>query len=95
MTQIAADLRLARLTVDQIHAMLKAGILRDGEPIELIDGVLVYKDRSDHGADPITIGKRHNLAVKLLARLDPDLAALGCHMQIQAGHAAAARRARA
>ena len=78
-----ADIRVARLTVGQVHAMLVAGILREGEPVELIDGVLVYKDRSDHGEDPMTIGRRHNLAVKLLARLDPELVLRGCHMQTQ------------
>src|SRR5580704_12759015 len=79
----AFDQRIARLTVDQVHAMLEAGILRDGEPIELIDGVLVRKDRSDQGGDPLTIGKKHNLVVNLLVRLDRELAPLGCHMQSQ------------
>jgi hypothetical protein len=63
--------------------MVRAGILREGEPLELIGGVLVYKDRSERGEDPMTVGKRHNLVVKLLARLDPELARLGCHMQTQ------------
>jgi len=81
---LAADeLRLARLTVDQVHAMVDAGILREGEAIELIDGVLICKDRSTLGEDPMTIGKRHNLVVKLLARLDGDLVARGYHMQTQ------------
>ena len=61
--------RVARLTVAQVHAMMKAGILREGEPIELIDGLLVYKDRSTTGQDPMTIGEKHNLVIKLLARL--------------------------
>lgn len=78
-----AEPRIARLTVDQVQAMLEAGILAEGAPIELIDGVLVYKDRSDHGEDPTTIGKKHNLAVKLLGRLDSELASRGCHMQTQ------------
>jgi hypothetical protein len=80
---LAPDARVARLTVTQIHAMLEAGILPDGEPTELIDGVLIYKDRSERGGDPMTIGRKHNLAVKLLARLDPDLARHGCHIQTQ------------
>ena len=80
---IAADLRVARLTVGQVHAMLETGILQEGEPVELIDGMLVYKNRSDHGEDPMTIGRRHNLAVKLLARLDPELVPKGYHMQTQ------------
>jgi Uma2 family endonuclease len=80
---LTSDARVARLTVDQLHAMVGAGILREGEPIELIDGVLVYKDRSARGEDPMTIARRHNLVVKLLARLDADLVARGCHMQTQ------------
>jgi Uma2 family endonuclease len=83
MAQPAFDSRIARLTVDQVHAMLEAGILRDGEPIELIDGVLVRKDRSDQGGDPLTIGKKHNLAVNLLTLLSPELGGLGCFMQAQ------------
>jgi Uma2 family endonuclease len=79
---IATD-RIARLTVEQVHAMLEQGILEEGAPIELIDGVLVYKDRSEQGTDPMTIGKRHALAVKLLGHLDPELTARGCHMQTQ------------
>jgi Uma2 family endonuclease len=77
------DPRIARLTVEQVHAMLEAGILRDGEPIELIDGVLVRKDRSAQGEAPLTIGKKHNLAVKLLLSLDREIGAVGCHMQAQ------------
>jgi Uma2 family endonuclease len=83
MVQVASDLRVVPLSVEQVHSMVSAGILREGEPLELIDGMLVYKDRSDYGEDPMTVGKRHNLVVKLLARLDPDLAPLGCHMQTQ------------
>lgn len=79
----AALQRVARLTVEQVHAMLEAGIVREGEPIELIDGLLLHKDRSAKGEDPMTIGRRHNLVVKLLGRLDAELTAQGCHMQTQ------------
>ena len=75
--------RIARLTASQVHTMLEAGILRDGEPFELIDGLLLYKDRAATDRDPMTIGERHNLVIKLLARLDPELAAFGMHMQTQ------------
>jgi Uma2 family endonuclease len=75
--------RIARLTVDQVEGMLAVGILREGAPIELIDGVLVYKNRSDGGEDPMTIGKKHNLAVQLLKELEPELRARGCTIQTQ------------
>lgn len=63
--------------------MLSAGILRDGQPLELIDGLLLYKDRSDCGGDPMTIGEKHNRAVQLLALLVPELLAQGVYMQTQ------------
>jgi hypothetical protein len=63
--------------------MIKAGIVHEGAPIELIDGVLVHKDRSASGEDPMSIGKEHRLVVSLLGELDADLAQRGCHMQTQ------------
>ena len=63
--------------------MLEAGILRDGEALELIDGLLIYRDRSARGGDPKTIGEKHNLVIKLLARLEADLEGLGAQMQTQ------------
>jgi len=63
--------------------MIKAGIVHEGASIELIDGVLVHKDRSASGEDPMSIGKDHRLVVSLLAEIDPDLAQRGCHMQTQ------------
>jgi Uma2 family endonuclease len=41
-----------RITVDQYERMLETGILRDGDPIELIDGMLVSKmpKSPEHGS---------------------------------------------
>jgi hypothetical protein len=83
MTTHGAEARIARLTVDQVHAMIKAGIVHEGAAIELIDGVLVHKDRSASGEDPMSIGKDHRLVGSLLGELDADLAQRGCHMQTQ------------
>jgi hypothetical protein len=35
------------LTVGQYHGMIKAGILAEGEPIELLDGMLVRISRGE------------------------------------------------
>lgn len=59
---------LERLNVEQYHAMVQAGVLREGEPIELIDGLLFRKDRRDRGGDVMTVGPRHAQAVRLLLR---------------------------
>jgi Uma2 family endonuclease len=63
--------------------MIKAGIVHEGAPIELIDGVLIHKDRSASGEDPMSIGKAHSLVVRLLGELDADLAQRGCQMRTQ------------
>ncbi|MBI3271823.1 MAG: Uma2 family endonuclease [Planctomycetes bacterium] len=75
--------RSGQITVDEYHQMLEAGILHDADPIELLDGLLVHKDRSGRGEDPLSIGKEHNLAVQGLVHLNPGLGVRGCHMQIQ------------
>jgi Uma2 family endonuclease len=83
MSTSLAEPRIARLTVDQVHAMVEAGIVHEGAPIELIDGVLIHKDRSASGEDPMSIGKEHSLVVSLLGELDVELAQRGCHMRTQ------------
>jgi len=72
-----------RLTVEHVERLLEAGLLADGVPLELIDGVLVYKDRRDRDEDPMGIGPRHNVAAQLLAELVADLRLRGCSMQVQ------------
>jgi Uma2 family endonuclease len=83
MSSLAPGSRIAPLTVDQVHAMVRAGILAEGEPIELIDGLLVYKDRSGAGRDPMTVGEKHALVVKLVAKLATIVARHACHVQTQ------------
>ena len=75
--------RIQRFNVRQLHRMLQQGILREGEPIELIDGLLVHKDRSDQGGNPMTHGPRHALGIKRLQRLVERFNPFGCHLRIQ------------
>ena len=72
-----------RITVDQYHRMMETGILQEGDPFELINGFIIRKDRSAVGEDPMTVGHEHIWSVKMLARLNPKLIRLGCHMQTQ------------
>jgi Uma2 family endonuclease len=74
---------LKRLTVEQYHRMIDAGILVSGEPYELIDGLIVRKDRSAAGEDPMTVGFGHVLVVQRLTDLNPKLKRLGCYMRAQ------------
>ena len=70
-------------TVDQYHHLIKAGILPEGKPYELLDGQLVRKDRSATGADPVAIGHLHAWVVGQLADLNPKLRRLGAHIRTQ------------
>jgi len=74
---------LEPLTVAQYHAMMEHGIIREGAPIELLDGMLVRKDRAVHGEDIMTIGHRHRTAVVLLSRLSRRAEPLGFDMWTQ------------
>lgn len=75
----------APLNVDQYHEMIRTGILPEGAPIELLDGLLVYKDRGDSkSSDPMVHGPDHVLAAKLLLRVvDALIVGLDCHSQFQ------------
>ncbi len=64
--------------------MLDVGILRDGDPVELLDGMLVYKDRSAAGEDPMSLGRRNVMAVNMLSDLNPVVRKHRCHILGQA-----------
>lgn len=64
---------LSPLTVQQYEKMIEIGILPEGAPIELVDGLLVRKDRRDAVSPSMTVGTRHSSAVKMLALLLPKL----------------------
>jgi hypothetical protein len=78
------SLSLAPLTVDQYHQMIRDGILIDGDPIELLEGTLVYKDRRDSTGGILTHGGRHlktlNKLTAILSRWVADRAAF---LQVQ------------
>jgi Uma2 family endonuclease len=82
-TLVAARPGIERLSVDQFHRMIELGILRDGEPIELIDGILVRKDNSDSGGDPMTHGPRHAYCVQRLKELEARVRQHGSHLRQQ------------
>jgi Uma2 family endonuclease len=73
------------LTTDQYHRMIEAGILVEGTPIELIDGILVRKDRRDSGQDSImTVGPDHSDVVsELYLLLTQLLSELECFVRSQ------------
>lgn len=71
------------LTVDQLDRMIEAGILREGDPVELIDGVLVRKDCAAPGGNPMVHSPRHASVVSRLQRIDRYVEAAGYHVRTQ------------
>lgn len=75
---------VAPLTVDQYHRMIAAGILDEDDPLELIDGMLVRRDRQDSKGGHMPQGKRHSgILARLGELLTLQCVPLGCHLRIQ------------
>lgn len=75
--------RLVPLTVEQYDRMIETGTIAEGSPIELLDGFLVLKDRSDRGGDFMTIGDRHASAVNKVQDALIEIRRSGCFVTIQ------------
>jgi hypothetical protein len=80
---IIDDAHLATVTVDQYARMIASGIIPEGAPIELLDGLLVRKDRARKGDDIMSIGEDHARAVNLAHEALLAVRALGCFVQVQ------------
>jgi hypothetical protein len=70
-------------TVDQYHLAIRTGVLDEDPMYELLHGLIVRKDRSAAGANPITVGNRHRLAVVFLTHLSQRFVPHGCFLQSQ------------
>lgn len=81
-TAPAADRRESWLTVDQYHSLI-GDVIVEGEPYELLQGRVVRKDRSQRGADPMSIYPPHVLGVTHLEDLKDRLKPLGCTLRVQ------------
>ncbi len=73
-------LAVVPLSVEQYHSMREAGILDEDQPVELIDGLLVYKDR---GGNSMPVSPLHAFVTQRLASLEPALERQGCHMRVE------------
>jgi Uma2 family endonuclease len=71
------------ISVDQYEQMISSGILEEGQPIELLDGMLIHKDRSHAGDNPMTVGFFHAWVVDQLNLLNERLRPHGCYLRTQ------------
>jgi Uma2 family endonuclease len=74
---------LLRITAAQYHDMMEKGIISEGSPTELLDGMIVLKDRSDMPENPMGHGPKHRLALRLLTRLAARIDSERRHFQLQ------------
>src|SRR5262245_14778013 len=74
---------LESLTIEQVEQMMKHGILEDGAPVELIDGLLIRKDRSARGEDPMTHDPAHANCVSRLLHVLVAVQSLRFHLRCQ------------
>jgi Uma2 family endonuclease len=81
--ELADSASVVGLTLDQYIRMIETGILPEGEPIELLDGFLVRKDRAKAGEDPRTIGFDHIWAVDNLPEVLAEVRRLGYYVRLQ------------
>lgn len=72
-----------RLSVDQYHVMIEQQILEEGLPMELLDGELVWKDRSAAGADAMTVGDEHAWVVSKAIELSAKFRRRKMHIRVQ------------
>jgi hypothetical protein len=70
-------------TVDLYHRAIAEGWLEESPAFELLDGLIVRKDRAMAGEDLVTIGDRHRLAVQRLVKMAARFEPLGHTLQVQ------------
>jgi Uma2 family endonuclease len=79
----ARRLGLARFSIEQYEASVASGILPEEPAIELLEGLLVLKDRAAAGGAPTTVAPEHQWVVNTLADLKPRFHPLGAFLSIQ------------
>ena len=74
---------LVRFTVEDVLAMLRAGLLPEDATTELLDGCIVRKDRGEHGGDPMAHSPGHRYSVRRLTGLAAAIDGPDRRVQIQ------------
>lgn len=71
------------LTIAQYQKMIDEKIVAEDNTAELLRGVIVRKDRSSPGEDPMGHGSLHRLVIALITALAPQINSPLRHLQIQ------------
>ncbi|MGB7157852.1 MAG: Uma2 family endonuclease [Tepidisphaeraceae bacterium] len=79
----AGRARIIGLTVAQYDYLIEHKLLDEDLTLELLDGLIVKKDRAATGGNPDMIGDRHRAAVMRLAALAGHFSPHGSYIQTQ------------
>ncbi len=71
------------ITIEQYHRMIEQGIIPEDSSVELLRGMLVRKDRSVIGEDPMGHSPLHATLIALLCQLATKINSEACHLRIQ------------
>lgn len=77
-------MRLKRFSVEEYDGLIASGAIATTSAVELIDGLLVFKDRSDTGGDPMSVGLRHRYSVNQFIAIASRLEGTGTHLVVNA-----------
>lgn len=81
--RVRAHARILPITIEQYHEMIEKGIVPEDSTVELLRGMLVRKDRSVIGEDPMGHSPLHKAVLALLTKLAVRLDSDRHHLQIQ------------
>jgi hypothetical protein len=74
---------LVRFSVKDVRVMLQQGILPEDSSTELLNGLIVTKDRGDRGGAAGMIGLKHRVCVEKLSNLRSVINSTARHVQSQ------------
>jgi Uma2 family endonuclease len=72
-----------QFTTHDVRVMLQQGILPEDSTTELLNGLLVLKDRSDLGGDSLMHGPKHGACIRKLTAFVPKVDGSERHAQVQ------------
>lgn len=80
---VAGRWRVVRLTREDAESLRKRGTIPEDATTELLDGLIVLKDRSAVNQDPTMIGREHRYTVEALSNLRKLIDADTRHVETQ------------
>lgn len=81
--RVRSSARIFPITIEQYREMIEKGIVPEDSTVELLRGMLVRKDRSVIGEDPVGHSPLHKTFIALLTKLAARLDSEEHHLQIQ------------